>query len=113
MQVRVLFFGMLKDLAGRGSESLSLPEDATLDDALTHLRKEIPRLDALLPSIAMSINQEYAGPESRLNPDDEIALLPPVSGGTQAVQRHVAIVREKIDTQKLLEQIKQPEDGAA
>jgi len=113
MLVRVLFFGMLKDVAGRGSESLNLPDDATLDDALTHLRNEIPRLEALLPSIAMSINQEYAGPESRLNPDDEIALLPPVSGGTQGIQRHVAIVREKIDTQKLLAQIKQPEDGAA
>src|SRR5271168_4338428 len=114
MQVRVLFFGMLKDLAGRGSESLSLPEDATLNDVLGHFAKQMPGLEALLPSIAMSINQEYAGPESKLSAGDEIALLPPVSGGSQAMpQPHAAIVRERIDTRTLLDQIKQPEDGAA
>jgi len=114
MQVRVLFFGMLKDLAGRESESLSLPEDATLNDVLSHFGKQIPGLQALLPSIAMSINQEYAGPGSKLNPGDEIALLPPVSGGSQAIQRqHAAIVRERIDTRRLLDEIKQSEDGAA
>ena len=114
MQVRILFFGMLKDIAGRGSELLSLPEDATLNDVLGHFGKQIPGLEALLPSIAMSINQEYAGPDAKLNPGDEIALLPPVSGGSQAVQRQfAAIVRDKIDTQSLLHQIKKPEDGAA
>ncbi len=114
MQVRVLFFGMLKDLAGRGSESLSLPEDATLNDVLGHFGTQIPGLRALLPSIAMSINQEYAVPDSKLNPGDEIALLPPVSGGSQAIPRQRAtIVRERIDTRRLLDQIKQPEDGAA
>jgi len=113
MQVRVLFFGMLKDLAGRGAESLSLPEGATLSDLLGHFGKEIPGLEALLPSIAMSINQEYAGPESKLSPGDEVALLPPVSGGSQAERRCAALVREKIETRTLLNQIKQPEDGAA
>jgi len=110
----VLFFGILKDLAGREGESLSLPDGATLKDILGHLEKRVPGLQGLLPSIAVSINQEYAGPESKLSPGDEIALLPPVSGGSQAIQRqHAAIVRETIDTRKLLDLIKQPEDGAA
>lgn len=114
MQVRVLFFGMLKDLAGRGSEVLDLPEDATLKDVVVQVSEQIPGLDRLLPSIAMSINQEYAGPESKLNAGDEIALLPPVSGGSQSLQRQcAAIVRDRIDTRSLLDQIKQPEDGAA
>jgi MoaE-MoaD fusion protein len=114
MQVRVLFFGILKDLAGRGSDSLSLPDDATLNDVLSHFSKQIPGLEALVPSIAMSINQEYAGPESKLKPGDEVALLPPVSGGSQPSQlQHVAIVHEEIDTQRLLAKIKHPEDGAA
>jgi MoaE-MoaD fusion protein len=111
MQVRVLFFGMLKDIAGRGSESVSLHDGATLNDVLVHFARQMPGLEALLPSIAMSINQEYAGPESKLNAGDEIALLPPVSGGFGP--QRAAIVREKIDTRKLLEQIKKPEDGAA
>jgi len=112
MQVRVLFFGMLKDLAGREGKSLSLPDDATLSDALSHLGREIAGLEVLLPSIAVSINQEYAGPECQLSPGDEIALLPPVSGGSQAERRCAALVREKIETQTLLDRIMQPEDGA-
>lgn len=119
MQVRVLFFGMLRDLAGRSSESLSLPEPATLGDVLRHYEERIPRLRAMVPSIAMSINQEYAHRESELKAGDEIALLPPVSGGSEEVatdtQRHtfIAIVKEKIVSQALLTKIKQPEDGAA
>jgi molybdopterin synthase catalytic subunit len=120
MQVDVLFFGMLKDVAERGSDCLSLPEDATLGDVLRHYEERVPRLRAILPSIALSLNQEYAGPESKLHPGDEIALLPPVSGGSgdaaldSAVKRVncVKIVREKIDTAALLEKIKCSPDGA-
>ena len=44
MQIRVLFFGVLKDLAGKPSDSLSLPETATLGDVLSHYERAIPRL---------------------------------------------------------------------
>lgn len=108
MEVRVLFFGMLKDLAGRGSDRLILPDQASLADVLTHYEKEIPRLKELLPSIAMSLNREYAGPESTLHANDEIALLPPVSGGAPRTR----IVREKIDTPAVVDLLKRPEDGA-
>jgi MoaE-MoaD fusion protein len=117
MQVRVLFFGMLKDLAGRPGESISLPEGATLGDVLQHYEQAIPR--ELMNSLAMSVNREYAAPDARLQPGDEVALLPPVSGGagpndpaTEGTV-HVAIVDGKIDTASLLKSIKQPEDGAA
>jgi molybdopterin converting factor subunit 1 len=118
MQVRVLFFGMLKDLAGQGSDALSLPEGSTVGDVLIHYEARIPRLKDLVASIAMSVNQEYAGPEAKLKSGDEIALLPPVSGGAPETARprrykYAAIVRERIDTQSLLESMKQPEDGAA
>src|SRR2546422_10626760 len=112
MQVRVLFFGMLKDVVGQNSECLSLSESATLGDLLTHYEKRIPRLKNFLPSIALSVNQEYVGPDVKLKPNDEIALLPPVSGGSSA-SAHAAIVREKINTQSVLDGIKRPEDGAA
>jgi molybdopterin synthase catalytic subunit len=65
----------------------------------------------------MSVNQEYAGPATRLRPGDEVALLPPVSGGVDADaarrSQHAAIIRERIETVSLLEGIKRPEDGAA
>ena len=112
MQIRVLFFGMLKDVAGRASDSVSLPEGATVGDLLSHYEDTIPRLKEFLPSIALSVNQEYAGPEAPLRSNDEIALLPPVSGGALR-SAHAAIVRERIDTQAVIEQLKRPEDGAA
>jgi molybdopterin converting factor subunit 1 len=122
MQVQVLFFGMLKDLAGRGTDSLSLPEHATLGDVLSHYEERIPRLKDLMASIAMSVNQEYAGPETRLNSGDEIALLPPVSGGSggeapsrepPGYRHHSLIVHERIRTDAVLDALKRPEDGAA
>src|SRR5215471_16756270 len=109
IQVRVLFFGMLKDLAELGTDTLSLPEGATVSDVLDHYSERIGSLKNLLPSIAISVNQEYAGAEVKLKTGDEIALLPPVSGGVPRAY----IVLEKIDTQATLEGVKQPEDGAA
>jgi len=112
MQIRVLFFGMLKDLAGKASDSVSLPEGATVGDLLAHYEARIPRLTDLLPSIALSVNQQYVGQEVRLAANDEIALLPPVSGGGPGTA-HAAIVRERIDTQGVLAKVKHPPDGAA
>jgi molybdopterin synthase catalytic subunit len=116
MQVRVLFFGVLKDLVGKASDSISLPENATLGDVLTHYEHAIPRLKETAASLAMSVNQEYASPTTRLRPGDEVALLPPVSGGADTTARRsqpAAIVRERIETASILENIKRPEDGAA
>jgi MoaE-MoaD fusion protein len=109
MQVRVLFFGVLKDLAGRSSDLLTLPEEATAGDVVEHYETRLASLRGKLSSIAVSVNQEYTGPEVKLHSGDEVALLPPVSGG----RSRVAIVRERINTATELEKIKQPEDGAA
>jgi len=111
MQIRVLFFGVLKDLSGKASDSLSLPENATLGDVLSHYERIIPRLKGSASSLAMSVNQEYAGPSTRLRPGDEVALLPPVSGGSET-SGHAAIVREAIKTASVVQGLKRPEDGA-
>ena len=112
MQVRVLFFGALRDLAGRSHDALTLPEGARLSDLLAHYEAAVPRLKDFLPAIALSINQEYAAPGAALHDQDEVALLPPVSGGVDANRSHVALVRERIATESVLAQIKQHEDGA-
>ena len=117
MQVRVLFFGMLKDLAGRGTDSLTLPEPVFLRDVLNYYEQRVPRLGELTASIAMSINQEYAAPDSRLKDGDEIGFLPPVSGGAgedgKGARCHAFITRDKINTQAVLADLKDPADGAA
>jgi MoaE-MoaD fusion protein len=120
MQVRILFFGVLKELAGRDSDLLSLPEDATVADVVIHYEEITPRLRELAASVAISINQEFAGADSQLREGDEIAFLPPVSGGLADPEsnmlvhrRYSSIVRDRIDTQEQLANLKQPADGAA
>jgi len=108
MRIDVLFFGILKDVAGKSADSLVLPEGATLGDVSQHYATRIPKLRDLLPASAMSLNQEYAGPEMKLNENDEVAFLPPVSGGAAKAQ----IVREKIDSAAVGAAIRQPQDGA-
>ena len=119
MRIRVLFFGILKDLAGRSSESIELPEQARVGHVISHYEERIPQMRDWVTSIATTVNQDYA--EAKLKSGDEVALLPPVSGGgvtranqTRARERcYVGVVRQPIDTQALLDKIKQPEDGAA
>ena len=122
MRVRVLFFGMLKDLAGRSSDVVELPDKAVVRDLLDHYSTEVPRMREALASIAVAVNQEYAGPELVLKADDEVGMLPPVSGGSEGEtpsgqpagrRRYASIVREIIDTAGALARIKHGEDGAA
>jgi molybdopterin synthase catalytic subunit len=114
MRVRVFFFGILKDLAEKSSDSLDLPAGASVRDLLEHYRAATPRLGEALASLAVAVNQQYVGAETKLRPDDEVALLPPVSGGlTDESRRHATISRDSIDTAKVLAHIKQGDDGAA
>jgi molybdopterin synthase catalytic subunit/molybdopterin converting factor small subunit len=123
MRVRVLFFGMLRDLVGKSSDVLDLEEGARAQDVLAYYEAQFPSLGQALPSLALAVNQKYSGPETRLHPDDEVAMLPPVSGGGPSSngesqeftlrRDHAAIVRAPIDTQQVLERLKRGEDGAA
>jgi MoaE-MoaD fusion protein len=110
MQVRILYFGVLKEQTRTASETLELAaESLQLSDVLRDLRGKHPALNGWMESIAIAVNQEYATPHLALKDGDEIALLPPVSGGTS----RATIVREPIDTQRVLNSVKHPEDGTA
>jgi molybdopterin synthase catalytic subunit len=116
MRVRVLFFGVLKEIVGKAEDGIDLPSDASVSDLLACYEIQIPRLKESLSSLAVAVNQQYVGPRTKLRPDDEVALLPPVSGGapeTAERRRHASIVREIIDTQRVVDSLKRGEDGAA
>jgi MoaE-MoaD fusion protein len=124
MRVRVLFFGMLKELAGKSSDTLNLPDDATVGELLVQVESQIPRLKNAMAALAVAVNQHYAGAETQLKSDDEVALLPPVSGGSgnererdassaRPPGRRCWIVRGPIDTSTIVAGIKRGEDGAA
>lgn len=123
--MRVLFFGMLREAAGKSSEEIELPDGASLRDVLRRYESQMPRFRDSTASLAVAVNQQYTGPDTKLKANDEIALLPPVSGGAPdsvgatASQkpapgsRHASITREKIDTQGVVEDLKHGEDGAS
>jgi len=122
MRIRVLLFGQLKDIVGRQEESLDLQPGASLASVVAHYAEKFPRFKPLAGTIACSINQEYAVASAVLCENDEIGLLPPVSGGKTPVAppasdvslqlEHCAIVREKIAVQEIADSLKAPQDGA-
>ena len=61
---------------------MELPDGATVGDLLTHIGSQIPGTKICCRRLAVAVNQEYAGSATELKSDDEVALLPPVSGGT-------------------------------
>ena len=117
MRIRVLLFGVLKDIYERSSEELDLPLGATLADVLEHYRRRAPEQRTLFPVLALSVNQQYAQITHSLREGDEVALLPPVSGGAGSqtapgTRFHCEITRDRIQTEAIIEKIKRGEDGA-
>lgn len=127
MQVRVLFFGVLKDLLSSNGTTVMLPEGSTVAHLTEQLRNGIRTRGAgsaehpVWGALAVAVNREYANRSAVLHEGDEVALLPPVSGGTEEANanRHavvaltrVALVRERIDRDALVEKLKQSSDGA-
>lgn len=82
MRVRMLYFGVLKDVLGREREEIELPDGGTVSDLLLSLRDNVA--PALWKSLAIAVNREYAAASTMLHENDEVALLPPVSGGNHA-----------------------------
>lgn len=116
MRVRVLFFGMLKDLLAKADDTVQLPESATVSELLLQYQQQVPQLKQMLPSLAVAVNQQYASPQSKLKENDEVALLPPVSGGSPVDKgmaiRRASITHEVIKTPEIVDSLKRGEDGA-
>src|SRR5512146_918333 len=115
MRVRVVYLGILKDHAGKPVESLELAEGARVSDLWKQLTEKYPRFSAFANSAAVAVNQEYAPPSTELKDGFEIALLPPVSGGTGEEARdaaYVRIVHERIVPHDIIPPLERPEDGA-
>jgi sulfur-carrier protein len=81
MRVRVLFFGVLKEIFGSESEMVELEESACVKDVVGKFARRAAGRTELMRSIAVAVNREYARGEDTLRDGDEVALLPPVSGG--------------------------------
>jgi molybdopterin synthase catalytic subunit len=115
MKVRVVYFGALKDLAGRGNDTVELADGATTTELFSVLQQRVSGLERYAKSAAISVNYEYAPGDQRLHEGDEVGILPPVSGGSGAAsepEKRTAIVTNRIATSEIVEAIKQGSDGA-
>ena len=99
----VSLFAMLRERAGAGEMVLELPEGARVSDALDRLGD----LAEGLP-LVMAVNREYAPAEQVLDPGDELALIPPVSGGSI----HAVVTAEPLSLDSLAARVRDPRAGA-
>jgi len=81
MKVRVRCFAAAREIVGSGELIVDLPEGSTLTQLFDQVQGQFPRLQGLAGSLLFSVNCEYAPSDKRLAADDEVALIPPVSGG--------------------------------
>lgn len=119
MQVRVLPFGILKESLGSEAFSVDLPGEATVAHLLARLGTRAPAVEKL--GIAVSVNAEYALNSQVLHENDEVGLLPPVSGGSSNSNEAagtwspggvVRLQRDVIDADRLVAAAKHGQDGA-
>src|ERR1700749_3640771 len=82
VRVKVLFFGMLKDIVGRAEDSIEVAEDARVEAVFSRYARDFPRLTDLESSIVLACNHEFCNRSATVREGDEIAFLPPVSGGS-------------------------------
>lgn len=81
MKLRVRLFASFREAVGGGSLDWEAAEGATVRDVVTALHQAYPKLGPALDRAMLAVNQEYVGPDLKLNDGDELALIPPVSGG--------------------------------
>ena len=111
MRIRVRLFAMLRERAGRDAIELEVADGATVADVTGALGEDEPLGELLgrLP-VVMAVNREYAPGERRLRAGDELALVPPVSGGAPAV--HARVSPEQLSLGAVAERVASPAAGA-
>ena len=107
MEVTVRLFAMLRERAGRPAVTLELPEGARVGDALA----ELDGLADGLP-LVMAVNREYADEARVLDAGDELALIPPVSGGATRAAPWVRVSEEPLALDPLAQRVRDPRAGA-
>jgi molybdopterin synthase catalytic subunit len=107
MRVTVRLFAQLRERAGRDALELELPEGALVQDALD----AVGELAAGLP-VVMAVNREYAAAGDALSPDDELALVPPVSGGAATGSVYARVTDEPLSLDRLVALVRDARAGA-
>lgn len=114
MKLKIKLFATLKDLAGQDTIQVNTNSPATVKTLLTAVAEAYPALQPSLPTTLVSVNKAFAFPETEILDGDEIALFPPVSGGSDSLPHptHFAITTDDIDMNAIHQILTQPDVGA-
>jgi molybdopterin synthase catalytic subunit len=125
VRIRVLFFGVLRDVVGVREDSLDVPEGGRLETVFEHYATRFPKLREMAASTVLALNQQFSSPSAPLAEGDEVAFLPPVSGGsgeapsgdfthhiTDPAGHFFALTRCPIDGTAIARHLLRGEDGA-
>ncbi|MDV2502936.1 MAG: molybdopterin converting factor subunit 1 [bacterium] len=112
MKVRVLYFASVRDIAGTTEETLELEAGAKTQDLLEALIHTHPKLKGIEPSLAVSVNQEYAARDAPLADGDEVALIPPVSGGQSSPAGTYQILDRTLGLDEVTRLVRRDSSGA-
>jgi molybdopterin synthase catalytic subunit len=114
MTVSVRLFAILRERAGTDSVEIELPEGATVGDAFERLAAA-PGLGELVERmpLRMAVNREYAGDATKIGPGDELAVIPPISGGApESPRTRASVTEEPLDAGELSRWVGDPGAGA-
>jgi molybdopterin synthase catalytic subunit len=109
VRIRVLFFGAARDVVDSGSLELSVDAPATVSSAFRNLVERFSGLERFGRSLLFAVNQEYATPDTVLKENDELAVFPPVSGGSHDF---FELTTETINVGRVARRVVLPECGA-
>lgn len=112
MVIQVKLFATLKDRAGSSHLTVELPDDATVSVLLDRLAATRPKLAPAIATCVVAINQEFAFGSTPIRSDDEVALFPPVSGGTPVGPEIYRVTEDSIDLNELVASVTLPSTGA-
>lgn len=108
MQVTVKFFATYREVVGRRELKVELEDGATVEDLRGVIYAKHPRLKGFEETMLLAVNQEFADPAATLRDGDEVALLPPVSGGAPLIE----IQRKAIDVESVVDAVHRHDAGA-
>jgi molybdopterin synthase catalytic subunit len=110
--VKVRFFARLREQAGTETESIELPSGSTLADAYRAMRRVHPALEPSLDSVRPAVNQEFSDWDAMVTDGDELAFVPPVSGGAHKVGVLFELTVQPLDARRLEAAVSHPGAGA-
>lgn len=109
MEIEVRYFAMIREMVGRSSEKREIPDGKTVGELFDALTGEHPGLERIRPVTMLMVNQAYVPDDHALRDGDEVAFIPPVSGGAE---KYFRVQAEPIDARALESLVAHPGAGA-